>query len=234
MEGLGINIGYLLIQILGMIVILAFMKAFAYEPILRTLDERKERIAKGLEDARQASIARDNADAEAKKILDAARAEAARIRQQATEQAEDTAQGIVRQAEAEAQQVVVDAREDAREERDRVLADMRGQVVNIALAVSSKLLGETLEPAQQRQLVDRFLAAPPEGLDELTGDRAVVTSALPLTEEEKARVRRSLSVDTVDFQVDPAILGGLIIRVGDRVVDASLADQMRAMRETLG
>ncbi|MDX1662354.1 MAG: F0F1 ATP synthase subunit B [Candidatus Promineifilaceae bacterium] len=230
---LGINVGYLAMQILLFSIFIILLGHFLYEPILTTLEERKERIAKGLEDARQAAIARDNADAEAKKILDAARAEAARLRQQATEQAEETAEGIVKQAQAEARQVVADAREDAREERDRVLADMRSQVVNIALAVSNKLLGETLESAQQRQLVDRFLAEPPPGLDQLAGDRAVVTSALPLTDDEKNRIRRALNVDTVEFQVDPSILGGVIVRVGDRVVDASLADQMRAMRETL-
>ena len=78
MEGLGINIGYLIVQIGAVVVLVVLMKAFAYGPITRMLEERQARIAKGLEDARQASIARDNADAEAKKIQDGARAEAAR------------------------------------------------------------------------------------------------------------------------------------------------------------
>src|SRR5690606_18314130 len=128
MEGLGINLGYLLIQILGIIVILTFMKAFAYEPVLRVLEERQARIAKGLEDARQAAIARDNADTEAKKILDAARAEAAKQRQQAAEQAEDTRKEIIRQAEADAKEIVTQARAEAEEERNRILSELRSQV----------------------------------------------------------------------------------------------------------
>ena len=71
MEGLGINLGYLIVQIGALIVLIILMRAFAYGPITRLLEERQARIAKGLEDARQAAIARDNADAEAKKVMDA-------------------------------------------------------------------------------------------------------------------------------------------------------------------
>ncbi|HSM55322.1 MAG TPA: F0F1 ATP synthase subunit B [Candidatus Sulfomarinibacteraceae bacterium] len=233
MEGLGINIGYLLIQILGIIVILAFMKAFAYEPILRVLEERQARIAKGLEDARQAAIARDNADAEAKKILDAARAEAAKSRQQAVEQAEETRKGIIKQAEAEAKEIVAEARSEAEEERNRILAELRGQVASIAIAATNKLVQESLDADRQRTLINSFLSEPPAGVSQLSGDQAVVTSALPLTDEEKQRIQQTLGIDNVEFKVEPGILGGLIIRVGDQVVDDSIARQMGNMRESL-
>lgn len=233
MEGLGINLGYLLIQILGIVIILVFMKAFAYQPIIRVLEERQARIAKGLEDARQAAIARDNADAEAKKILDAARAEAAKVRQQAAEQAEDTRKGIIKQAETQADDIVAAAREEAEEERDRILAELRSQVVSIAIAATNKLVQESLDGERQRALIANFLAEPPAGVTQLKGDHAVVTSALPLTDAEKQRVRKALSVDEVEFRTNPDILGGLVIRVGDQVVDDSVARQMTALRESL-
>ena len=106
MDALGINIGYLLIQIGAFFVLMTLLTGWLYEPILNVLDERKARIAKGLEDARQAAIARDNADAEAKKILEAARQEAAKIRADASVQAEESAKGIMAKANDEAKQVV--------------------------------------------------------------------------------------------------------------------------------
>lgn len=233
MEGLGINIGYLLVQILAIIIILAFMKAFAYEPILRVLEERQARIAKGLEDARQAAIARDNADAEAKKILDAARAEAAKERQKAAEQAEETRKGIVKQAETEAEEILAEARSDAEEERNRILAELRSQVVSIAIAATNKLVQDSLDEERQRALISDYLAEPPEGVSGISGDEAVVTSALPLTDEEQSRVKEMLDVEAVKFQVNPEILGGLVVRVGDQVVDDSVARQMGALRERL-
>jgi len=233
MEALGINIGYLIMQILGITVLLLLLKGLAFGPILRVLDERKARIAKGLEDARQASIARDNADAEAKKILDAARAEAAKIRSDAAVQAEETASGIVARANADAKSVAAAAREDAEAERNRILADLRGQVAAIAIAAANKIVGESLDDTRQRALIADFFAKVPAGVSSMSGDKAVVTSALPLTEEEKKSAKAALRVADVTFNVNPAILGGLIVRVGDQVVDDSVAGQMSALRDSL-
>jgi F0F1-type ATP synthase delta subunit len=38
---------------------------------------------------------------------------------------------------------------------------------------------------------------------------------------------------TVTFRVDPAILGGLVVRVGDKVWDASVAGQMESLRQSM-
>ena len=98
MEALGINLGYLLMQVFGIGILILLLTGLVYKPVLKVLDERKAKIAKGLEDARQAAIARDNADADVKKILDEARAEAAKVRQDAAVQAENQANGILAQA----------------------------------------------------------------------------------------------------------------------------------------
>lgn len=65
-----------------------------------------------------------------------------------------------------------------------------------------------------------------------------VTSAVPLTDAEKQALAEKLSAqfgDTLefDYREDPNILGGLIIRVGDRVIDASVAGKLKALREAL-
>jgi F-type H+-transporting ATPase subunit b len=233
MEALGINIGYLIMQILGITVLLLLLKGVAFGPILRVLDERKARIAKGLEDARQAAIARDNADAEAKKILDAARAEAAKIRSDAAVQAEETGAGILAKANEDAKSVVAGAREDAEAERNRILADLRGQVAAIAIAAANKIVGDSLDESRQRALIADFFAKVPKSVSSLSGDKAVVTSALPLTDEEKKNAKATLTASDVTFNVNPGILGGLIIRVGDQVVDDSVAGQMGALRDSL-
>ena len=233
MDALGINLGYLLMQVLLFAILLTVMAHYAYTPIIKTLEERKARIAKGLEDARQAAIARDNADAEAKKILDASRAEAAKIRSDAAVSAEETAKGIEAKANEEAKAIVAAAQQDAVEERDRILSELRGQVASISIAAANKLVGEALDEKRQRSLIADFFSKVPAGLASFSGDKAVVTSALPLTEAEQANVKKALPVAAVEFKVNPSILGGLIVRAGDQVVDNSVASQMNSMRDSL-
>lgn len=233
MEALGINVGYLIMQILLFTILMMVLRNYLYSPIIKVLEERKVKIAKGLEDARQAAIARENADAEAKKILDAARADAAKVRAEASVQAEDTAKGIRAKADEEAKAVAAKAKEDAEAERNRILSDLRGQVASIAIAAANKLVGESLNEERQHALIADFFAKVPASVSKLSGASAEVTSALPLTAAEQNSIKSSLNANNVTFKVNPSILGGLVIRVGDQVVDNSVAGQMSALRDSL-
>jgi F-type H+-transporting ATPase subunit delta len=65
-----------------------------------------------------------------------------------------------------------------------------------------------------------------------------VTSAVPLTADEKDAFRQHVHTRFggdvgLEFQVDPAILGGAVLRVGDKVIDGSVAGKLEALRERL-
>jgi len=69
-------------------------------------------------------------------------------------------------------------------------------------------------------------------------EHAEVVAALPLDEEDKQRLSSRLEEITgrkfaIDAKVDPAIVGGLIIRIGDRVIDSSLRSKLEALRKNL-
>jgi len=233
MEALGINLGYLILQLLGISALILILTGFVYKPMLRVLDERKARIAKGLEDARQAEIARANADADAKRILDEARAEGANIRREAVMAAESAAKDVEAKAHADARAIKANAEAEATEERNRILADLRGQVAAISIAAANKLVGESLDEKRQHELINDFFSRVPAGVSQLKGETAEITSALPLTDAEKQSAAKTLGIKDVQFKVDPGILGGLIVRVGDRIVDDSVANRMSALQESL-
>lgn len=65
-----------------------------------------------------------------------------------------------------------------------------------------------------------------------------VTSAVPLTDQEQAALREKLTAEAgasldLTFHVDPEIMGGLIVQVGDRVVDASVATRFRHLKDSI-
>ncbi len=233
MEALGINLGYILMQLALFTILMLVLRNYLYNPILNAMESRKERIAKGLEDARQAAIARDNAEAEAKKILDDARSEAAKLRSDAVSGAEDSSKEIETAARNEARDILARANEEAEERRNSALADMRSQIASISIAAAQKLVGESLDEKRQHALIGDFFSKVPAGVSDLSGDSAEITSALPLTDAEKKSAAKAIKADEISYKVDPNILGGLIVKIGDQVVDSSVAGQMNGMREAL-
>jgi len=236
LNNIGINPIFLLAQIVNFVVLAVLLRALLYGPVTKMLDERRAKIEKGLEDARQAEVARANAEAERQKILDGARAEAQKIRAEANQQAEQTAAKIRADAQAEAEKTKADALAELGGERDKMLSELRGQIAALAIAASNKLIGESLDRARQQALIADFFAKVPAdvrvSLLGVTGE-AEVLSAVPLTPEEQSRVKRELSLDAVSFKVDPKLLGGLRVRVGDKVVDGSVAAQLESLHASL-
>jgi F-type H+-transporting ATPase subunit b len=221
MEGLGLNLGYLLVQIIAFVVIYTLLTRFIYDPLLRTLRERRARIAKGLEDATVAANARRNAESEAERIVAAARADISKSIEDGRSRGEELAKQIEAEARAEAERIRAEARAASAAERDQQLSGLRGQVADISVAVARRLIGESLDQKRQSQLISEFFGRVPAEAKKLGGDVEVV-SAMPLTDDEQKRVQKEIGANNINFLVDPDILGGLIVRSGDRVVDGSI------------
>jgi F-type H+-transporting ATPase subunit b len=243
LEKLGLNLGYIFVQIFNFLILFIVLRAWVYKPILGLLEKRRKVIAEGIENARVAAEARANAEKEAAKILAEAQAEANRIVREATERAQAATKDVRAAAEAEAARIIESAKADAEAERNRILGDLRGQIAALAIAATQKLLGEALDEKRQHALIEEFFAGVKggkvtvlEGAD-LKGASAEVISALPLTEEEqnliKKEVLAQVGAQAVTFRVDPALLGGLVIKVGDKVLDGSVAGKLEGLRQSL-
>ena len=109
---------------------------------------------------------------------------------------------------------------------DRLAADVR------------KFLGTLLEAGQFDQLdaivseFERLASRRPER------KLAQVTSAVPLTEAEQAAMQEKLTQRfgpdlEFEFKVDASLVGGVYLRVGDQVIDGSVAGKLAALRDRL-
>jgi len=243
MEALGINLGLLIVQIIAFFIVFLTLNAWVYKPMLDMMETRKNKITQGLEDARIAAEARADAEKEAAKITAAAQAEASKIVAEATERAASAGKDVKAAAEAEAAKARENAMAEAQIERNRILGDLRGQVASLAMAAANKLVGEALDEKKQRALLDEFFSGVKSGkvvvLSDASfkGDSAEVTSALPLSKDEEASVKSDVlskaGAKEVTFRVDPSILGGLVIKVGDKILDGSVAGKLEGLRQSL-
>lgn len=218
---LGINAGFLIAQIINFLVVFLALRFLLWKPLTNMLDSRSAKIQKGLEDAAVAANARRNAEVEAEKVLASARADVSKAVEEGRIRGEEVRKQIVAEANAEAEKIRTEARAAAAAERDQLLAGLRGQVAAISIAAAQKLIGESLDNKKQQALIDDFFAKVPADAKKLSGSVEVV-SAMPLSESEQAKAKKEIGADEVTFSVDPSILGGLIVRAGDRVVDGSV------------
>ena len=244
MEGLGLNLGYLFVQIFNFAIIFVVLRAWVYKHILGLLERRRTAIAEGLEDARIGAEARQNAEQEAEKVMADAQTNASQVMREANERAETQGKEVIAAAEAEAAKKREESLAEVESERERILGELRGQVGALAIAAAQKLINASLDEQRQRVLIDEFFSGVKSGQvvvlegQQVSGASAEVTSALPLTAEEKESVKQDVLARvgdqaTVTFRVDPAILGGLIVRVGDKVLDGSVSGQLESMRQSL-
>ena len=242
MDALGINSGLLILQIVAFVIVFLTLQAWVYRPMLDMMETRKKKIAQGMEDARVAGEARARAEKEASKILAEAHAQAAHIVNDATERAEKAAQQIKAVSEKIAEKERQDTLAEIALEREQILGEIRGEVAALALAATQRLLGEALDEKRQHALIDEFFSGVKEGkvilLDnaDVQGVSAEVTSALPLSGSEQEVVRKDIEskigAQDVSFRVDSSILGGLVLKVGDRVLDDSIAGKLEGLRRS--
>ncbi|MCY3834539.1 MAG: F0F1 ATP synthase subunit B [Chloroflexi bacterium] len=232
MEALGINPGLMLIWLIAFIMLYVLLTRFIYDPLMNVLSERRNRIAKGLEDAAAAARARESAETEAENILAQARAEAQKVIDEARGRGEGVASSIEGEARQEAARIQYDAQNEAVAIRNVELGNLRDQVLNISVAVASRILGENISKTKQRALVNSFITELPAGAKGL-GGRVEVVSAMPLTATEQRKVKSEVGADEAEFTVDPGILGGLIVRWPGGLVDGSVRSQLNELARSL-
>jgi F-type H+-transporting ATPase subunit b len=158
----GLDWPHFLAQCASFIIVAGLLVQFAYKPILTVLAQRRQRIAEGLanadkikqELARTAAMQQEvleKANVQANKLIEEARAAAARVQEQETQK-----------AIAQAEQIVTKAREAAVLERQRMLIDLKREVVSLVVQTTGLVAGKVLTAEDQQRLAEetrRQLAA---------------------------------------------------------------------------
>ena len=157
-EAFGVNWVALLFQIVNFLLLLYLLNRFLFKRVFALLDERGQKISKGLEDAEAAARDRELARAEREAAVSEARKEANEMIARANKIAEDTRNEILADAKAEAEKVTARARDEIVAEKDKAMAEIRGQVAELALSAAGKLVRHEMDTPTQRRLVEEFLA----------------------------------------------------------------------------
>jgi F-type H+-transporting ATPase subunit b len=153
-----INLFWVIVATFNFLLFLALLYVFALGPVSRMLAERRNRIEQGLKDAEQARRDRESAEQERLAALAQARTEANQIIDRAQKVAQETREADIAATREELERLRVRATADIEAEKQRAIGDLRAEVADLALAAAGKVVGESMNDARQRRLVEEFLS----------------------------------------------------------------------------
>jgi F-type H+-transporting ATPase subunit b len=234
------NIWTFLFEAVNFVVLAFVLHRLLYEPLRRAVAERQEANARAQAEAQKASEAAAALQLRLQDERAALEKEREAVLREAHTRAEGERKRLLEEATALAQRRRDEAHQALDAERAEALEALRGEVVGQALDLARRLLGEATERTLQQQLALRLVETL-GGLSEVERehvrghwqpeDGAVLETAQELDrtalEQINAAVAAVLGRATaVAVQVWPALTGGVRLRIGGHVWDASVAGQM--------
>jgi F-type H+-transporting ATPase subunit b len=155
--GLQINFFWVIVASLNFLIFAILLYLLFGRSVSQLLQERRRRIAQGLEDAEQARQDRERAEADRLATLKEARREAREILDRSQRLAQETRDADIAATKVELERLRDQAASEIEAEKQRALAELRAEVTDLALAAASKVLGEEITGDRQRRLVEDFL-----------------------------------------------------------------------------
>jgi len=161
-KAFGVDWPHLMSQILSFCIVAYALQRWAYKPILTVLEERRRKIAEGLQNAEKIKLELAQAQANAQEILNQASARGAKMIEEARAAAARVQEQETQKAIAAAKDIVEKARQASETEHARMLSDLRREVGRLVVSTTGKVIGRTLTAEDQQRLTEeanRFLAA---------------------------------------------------------------------------
>ena len=236
-------------QIINFLVLAGALYYFALRPTMERVgdrrSEKREMMKEIRKDREEAKALRERLE----ERLSEAEEEADEIIADAHKQAEAERQRMLTEVEGDIEAMLVDAREDVEQMRRQAVDEFHDELIEAICDIGAEVIREAAPPevhdALLSQLTDRIWQMGRQEMERVRafrqslGERtptAHVTTAKPLSAEQQGELARTLTaladrnVD-IEMETKPDLAAGMRVRIGDIVVDNSIAGRLRELRE---
>ena len=156
-----INPGLIIWTLLIFGLLMVILAKTAWPAILKAVEEREQRIRRDLDQAAKANADAQQLLAEYHAQLAQSKAEASELVARGREAGEKVREEIVAKGRAEQESLLERARREIEIEKDRALADLRREAVELSIAAASKVIERNVDTEADRRLVQDYLAGLP-------------------------------------------------------------------------
>lgn len=145
----GIDFRLILAQTVNFILVAAVLWKFAYKPVLATMDERRKKIADGLQFAEESKAQLAEANKKQAQILKDAHTEAQDILEATRKRSEELENRLKNETTREIEEMRKRAEQANELERQRMLAEVRQEIARLVVLTSGKVLKQELTEEQR-------------------------------------------------------------------------------------
>jgi len=157
-EALGISLPQIIAQVVNFLLLFFILRLVLYKPVLKMLDERRVRIAEGLTAAERARADASAAQANIQAQLDEARREGQSLVANA-QQIAQRIQAESREASARDREAAMErARAEIQLERDRAVAELRGEFADLTVSAAEKVINQSLDRQGHQRVIEEALS----------------------------------------------------------------------------
>jgi F-type H+-transporting ATPase subunit b len=153
--------GLMIWTIICFLIALWVLKRYAFSPIQKVIDNRRDAIRRSVEAADQARDEAQQLLEEHKKLIGEARGQAEAILAEARKTRESMEHRMREETEAERQRRLEETRKEIAAETARALEQIRSEVADLTLEAASRVVGRTLDADRDRELISEAI----DGLD---------------------------------------------------------------------
>jgi F-type H+-transporting ATPase subunit b len=151
-ETLGIQWPKLIAQFVNFAIVLFVLWRFAYKPVFKLLESRRQKIADSVANADRIKVQLAETESEGKRVLAEAGDQAAKLIEDARAAAARVSEAETQKAIAAAEQIIAKAREAAAQDHARMLAELKREVGRLVVQTTATVTGKVLTAEDQKRL----------------------------------------------------------------------------------
>lgn len=153
----GLDIKILIAQLVNFGVLLFLLWKFGYKPMFKLLEDRRNKIDSGLENAALAETKLKEISDKEKKVLHEAKKEAAKILDDARALAEESRKKNIEKTKEEIGQLINQEKESMRQEKAEILKSINREVADLVVATVEKVIEEKMSGAKDEELIKKSI-----------------------------------------------------------------------------
>ena len=157
LKDLGLDKLLLAAQIVNFLILFFVLKAVFYKPLKKVLDERKEKISKGIDDADAAKELRERTVKEKDEIIRAARVEVQTMIEDGRKTAVEIKQKLVDDAKALSEEMVKDAQKKAEDEMKKMEKQIKVMSLDISKKIMESVIPVLMDDAQKNAVLKKVV-----------------------------------------------------------------------------